>query len=91
MHVAGAAVVTQSLPQAQHLVLAGRSQRLDRGKCRHKTVPVVTALLDARLLQDDLAHPDAVGVADAAPGQFTAIGRKPLQQCRRKARLAQII
>ena len=77
MHVAGSAVVTQSLPLAQHLVLAGRCQRLDCGETFHKAQPVVTPLLDACLLQDHFTHPDAIRVGDATPRQFAPMLRKP--------------
>ena len=84
VQVAGTAVVAQPLPLSQHLVLAGGSECLDRGKSLHETKPVVASLVDACLLQDNLAHPDAVGVTDATPRQFAPVLRKPPQQCRCK-------
>ena len=79
MHIAGTTVVAQSLPQAQHLVFTGSGQRLDGRELLHESQPVIASLLDARLLQDDLAHPDAVRVTDATPRQFAPILRKPPQ------------
>ena len=80
MEVAGTAVVTQTLPQAQNFVLGRFSQCLHVGEARDEAQVVVAALADARLLQDDLAHPNAVGVGGIAPRQCAPVFFVPTQK-----------
>jgi len=54
VEVARTAVIAESLPLAEHFVLSGGSEILYRWPSAHETLPVVPALLDLRLLEDDL-------------------------------------
>ena len=80
VQVARTAIVAQPLPQTQHLVFAGGSKTFDSGKLLHEPLPVGSALGNARLLQDDLAQPNGVGVGGVPPRQVAAVVFVPLQQ-----------
>ena len=80
VEVAGTAVVAQTLPLAQHLVFRSGSESLNGRPAVHKTLPVVPALLDLRLLEDDLGEPNGVGVAGLPPRQVTTVLTKPLKE-----------
>ena len=78
--VAGAAVITQPLPEFQHLVLGSGGKRCDIGKTLRETKVVLHPLRHAGLLEDHLREPDAVGIARTAPGQVTALAGIPVEQ-----------
>ena len=67
VQVAGAAVVAKPLPEEQHILLGSRGQVRHAGKRAHETLEVGDYGRDLRLLQHDLADPDAIRVAVAAP------------------------
>jgi hypothetical protein len=46
----------------------------------HESLPIGLPLLNARLLKNDLAQPDGIGVAGLTPRQLTAVFMEPLQQ-----------
>ena len=87
VQIAGAGVVAESLPGVQHLVERGGGQRANIGKTRHESVKIGADRRDGRLLQHDLAEPDAVGVGAlagcGAPGQVAAVAVVPGEQRRR--------
>ena len=80
VQVSGTAIVSQSLPQLQHLILIGGSQRADGGVAFRKTEIVFHALHDARLLENDLRQPNAVRVVGFAPRQGAMILAIPRNQ-----------
>ena len=86
VQVAGAGVIAEPLPGMQHLVERGRGQRANIGKARHELVKIGADRRDRRLLQHDLAEPDAVGVGRlagrGAPGQVAAVAVVPGEQRR---------
>ena len=87
VQIAGAGVVTQSLPGVQHIIERGGGQRTNIGETRHESVKIGTDRHDGRLLQHDFAEPDAVGVGAlagcGAPGQVAAVAVVPGEQLRR--------
>ena len=87
VQVAGAGVIAQSLPGVQHLVERGGGQRANIGAARHESVKIGADRRDRRLLQHDLAEPDAVGVGAlagrGAPRQVAAVAVVPGEQRRR--------
>jgi len=80
VEVPGAGVVAQPFPVLEHLVIARPSQGLDRGEGFEEAFVVRRALIDARLLEDDLGQPDGVGVLRAAPGQVARGAAIPCEQ-----------
>ena len=84
MQVAGAGVITEPLPQIQHLVERGRGKRANIGKTRHESVKIGTDGGDGGLLQHDLAEPDPIRVGAPtgrrAPGEIAAMAVVPRQE-----------
>jgi hypothetical protein len=80
VQVAGAAVVAESLPEAQHLLFGGGGQVAQGGEGVQEAVEVRHDGGDGRLLKHDLADPDVVRVAAAAPGQVAPSGLEPGEQ-----------
>ena len=80
VQVAGAAVVAQPLPEPQHRVLGRCRQALHVREGGHETLPVGLPLGDPGLLEDDLAEPDGIGVAGAAPRKVPSVVRVPGEQ-----------
>ena len=84
VQVAGAGVIAEPLPELQHLVERGRGERANIGPARHESVEIGADSRDRRLLQHDLAEPDAVGVgrlpARRAPRQVAAVAVVPGEQ-----------
>lgn len=74
------AVIAQSLPELQHLVLGCCRQGADVGEPLGEAQVVVRPLCDAGLLEDDLRKPDAVGVAGLPPGQVASVGFVPVDE-----------
>ena len=66
-----------SLPGVQHIVFGRSSKAFDRRETLHESHEVVVALRHARLLQNNLRHPDAVGVVRAAPRKVASVGGVP--------------
>ena len=64
---------------------AKRRPARDIGKARHELVKIGADRRDSRLLQHDLAEPDAVGVGRlagcGAPGQVAAVAVVPCEKC----------
>ena len=79
VQVAGAGVVAQAFPEAEHLVFGGIGQILDGGKVLHETVPVGRSLGNTGLLEDDFTEPDGIWVAGTAPGEVPAVFCVPIQ------------
>ena len=80
VQVARAAVVAQSLPLAQHLVLGSGGELFYGWPAVHEAFPVGLSLLYARLLQDDFAEPDGVRVTRVAPGEVASVFGKPEEE-----------
>ena len=77
VEIAGTAVIAQALPFAKYLVFRSCGEGLNRRPAMHETLPVVPALLDLCLLENDLGQPDGVGVAGLPPRQVTTVLTKP--------------
>ena len=73
MKVACTAVIAQSLPHAQYVILAGRSQTINGREAAHEPFPIGPALCNARLLHDNLAKPYSIGIASMTPGQVATV------------------
>ena len=69
VQVAGTAIVAKPLPEFQHLVFGGLGQSVNRGEVLREAEVVAEPLLDARLLENHLREPDAVGIARLTPRQ----------------------
>ena len=85
VQVAGAGVIAEPLPGMQHLVERGRGQRANIGKARHELVKIGADRRDRRLLQHDLAEPDAVGIGRAGRARRARAGRGGGGRTRRAA------
>ena len=80
VQIARAAVIAEPLPQLEHLRLIRRGERTNIRKRLHPPLVIAAHGLDARLLEHDLAHPDAVGHRFAPPGQVSVSLVVPLEQ-----------
>ena len=84
VQVAGAAVVAEPRPGGEHVVERRRGQRLDGRPAGEEAQIEGDDGFDRRLLQHDLAEPDAVGVGALArrhaPRQVTALLVIPSEQ-----------
>ncbi len=69
MQVACSRVVAEARPDLEYVVERRGRERRHRREPRHPALPVGDHGGDARLLQHDLADPDRVGIARAAPRQ----------------------
>ena len=74
------AIVAEAFPQPQHLSLVGRGERVHIRKRRDEAFEVVADRGDLRLLQHDLADPDAVRIARLPPGQVAGVIGVPGEQ-----------
>src|SRR5205823_8026963 len=85
MQVAGARVITEPLPELQYLVERCRGEHRNVGPACHESVEIWADSRYRRLLQHDLAEPDAVRVGpDAgggAPRQRPAVAVVPQEKC----------
>jgi len=79
---ASAAIVSQTRPAPEHLLLARGGQGIDRGEVGLESFEESNDRVHARLLQHDLAHPDAVGGRMLAPGQGALVMFVPASQTR---------
>ena len=79
VQVAGAAVVTEALPEPQDLVFRGCGKALHVRETVHETLPIGASLCNAGLLQDDFAEPDGIRVSGPPPGQVTAVIPVPVE------------
>ena len=75
-----AAVVAEAFPQPQHVLFVGGGQSADIRQCDNEPLEVVADRGHLRLLQHDLADPDAVGVARLPPGQVAGMFGIPGKQ-----------
>ena len=84
MQVAGARVIAESLPELQNLVERGCGQRPNIGPTCHESVEIWADSRHRRLLQHDLAEPDAVGIGlhsgRRPPRQIAAMAVVPGKQ-----------
>ena len=74
MQIACARVVTKPCPEMQHFIDRRIGKRAHIRKALHKTLVVGDHGRHLRLLQHDLADPDAVGGAVALPRQIVTTG-----------------
>ena len=79
MKVACAAIIAQPLPQPEHFVFRSQGQGLHCGESIHKAQIVIVALRHPCLLQNNLRHPNAVGIGDIPPRQLAPVRRIPMQ------------
>ena len=84
VQVPGTGIIAQTLPEAHHLVFGGGRQVLNRWKTFQETFPVIHALNNAGLLEDNFTEPHGVRVLRAAPGKVPAVARVPVQYGLRK-------
>jgi hypothetical protein len=77
VQVPGARVVPRALPCLQDRAAVGPGQRGDVREPGDEPLEVGNRLSDARLLEEDLGHPDAVRVAVEPPGEGTTVGPEP--------------
>ncbi len=80
VQVARTAVIAEPFPQLEHLRLVRRGERTDVRERLHPALEITAHRLDARLLEHDLAHPDAVGRRLAPPRQVAVSLVVPLEQ-----------
>ena len=80
MEIAGSAVIAESLPEFQHLVLGSGGERRDIGEPLREAEIVLRSLRHAGLLEDHLREPDAVGIARAAPRQVAPFAGVPVEE-----------
>ena len=80
VQVAHAAVVAEPLPELGVNGLVRRRESGNIGQRVHPTGKIAAHGLHARLLQHDLAHPDAVGSRLRPPRQVAVTGVIPVQQ-----------
>ena len=73
---AGAVVVAEALPEAQHVVERRRGEVLEARVGGEERLVLGDHARHLRLLQHDLADEDGVRVGGAAPGQVAAVGRR---------------
>ena len=74
VQVPGAGIVAQPFPQLEHIVERRGGQRLDGGKTFYESSKIWYNCNHLRLLQHDLADPDAIGVGTpAAARALTAL------------------
>ena len=78
--IARARVVAEAAPQREHVVFGGGGQGCDRGEAFEEALVVRDDRLGARLLQHDLADPDAVRIARVAPGKIAMAAGVPGEQ-----------
>ena len=80
VQVTGAGVVAKALPEVEDVLLVGVGQGADVGEALEEAAVVIHSLHHARLLEDDLGDPNAIGVASLAPGQGAAVRGVPLAE-----------
>ena len=80
VQIARAAVIAEPLPQLEHLRLVRCGERTNIRKRLHPSLEIAAHGLDARLLEHDLAHPDAVRRRFAPPRQVSMSLVVPLEQ-----------
>ena len=78
MQVSGTTVVAQSGLGLQNTLLGSGGQVLNVRVFCHKFLPVGQPLFNARLLEDDFAEPNGIGIAVYSPGQRSTMLVKPL-------------
>ena len=79
VQVPGTGIIAQTLPEAHHLVFGCGGQVLNRWETFEETFPVIHALYNPGLLEDNFTEPDGVRVLRAAPGKVPAVARVPVQ------------
>jgi len=79
VELASTPIVTQPLPQAEHLPLVGCGKGMHVGQCADEPREILADRRHLRLLQHDLADPHAIGIAGAPPGQIAGVRAVPCQ------------
>jgi len=80
LEVAGAAVVTEPLPEFHQPFVVDFCQRFQRRELGHEALVIGADRLDAGLLEHDLRDPDAIGRRVVAPRQNPFVRIVPGQQ-----------
>src|SRR5262249_10688394 len=78
--IAGARVIAEPRPGGQDIVLGRAGQRLHSREALQKALIVGDDGLGARLLEHDLAHPDAIGIGSGAPGKIAMTFSVPVEE-----------
>ena len=73
-------IIAETAPGGQHGLFASPGERLDIRKTFEENPVVVEHRGYARLLQHDLAEPDAVGIASFTPGKVAAMLAVPAEE-----------
>jgi hypothetical protein len=76
---ARAAVIAQTAPLGEDILLGGECQCDHRGKADEKRLEAVDDYGNARLLEHDLRDPDRVWIGIATPRQVTPVDRVPIE------------
>ena len=74
---AGAAIISESFPERQNLFFRRGRERARVGEPREKTLEIARDSLRRRLLEHDLADPDAVGRRIVAPWETASMRLEP--------------
>jgi hypothetical protein len=77
VEVPGSCVVARARPGSEHLGLRRRRERGDAGEASDEPLEVRTSLGDARLLEEDLGHPDPVRVPILPPRERPTVLVEP--------------
>jgi len=80
VEVPGAGIVAESFPGLEDRVEACTGKRVHVGEALQETLVVGDDRGDPGLLEHDLGHPDAVGIARFAPGQVPLVCPVPVEQ-----------
>ncbi len=86
MQISRAAVISEAGPEFQNFFEPCAAQRGNRRKFFEETMVIRKHGGDARLLQHNFRHPDAIGIAAGAPGKVAAVRGEPVEQRRLKFR-----
>ncbi len=78
--VASTAVITESLPQSQHVVFIGGGKVAHGGEAIQKPFVVRHDGHDRRLLEHDLADPDPIRIGRAPPRQIACVPFIPMDE-----------
>ncbi len=79
-HVAATPVVTEALPEREHLLLGRFGERAYVRETQHPRLVVREDGSDGRLLEHDLADPDLIRVGGPAPGEVALFSVVPVEQ-----------
>ena len=82
VHVSRTAIIAQSAPHGEDLLLVGGRQRSGIRERTQESFVIRYYGGDARLLEHDFRDPDGVGIARTAPWEVAAVAIVPARECR---------